>query len=308
MKRIDIGGQAVIEGVMMKGRDSYAIAVRKPDKEIVLDRKAYASWSKRHKVLGLPILRGAVAFLEAMVLGTKMITYSAEFFEVEEEVKKTKFDHWMDKKFGSRANDALVGISVVLAMALAFLLFFLLPLGVSQLLREHLTNPRMMNLVDGLVRILILFLYILAISRMKDIQRVFQYHGAEHKSINCVENGLDLTVENVLSQSRLHKRCGTSFLLYVVVVSVFILTIINVQTFWMRLLVRFLCFPLIAGISYEIIKLMGRFDTKAADFLSGPGMLLQRLTTKEPDAEQVAVAIAALQGVMDDERETQDRT
>lgn len=301
MGSVNIGGQAVIEGVMMKSKDKYAVAIRKPDSEIILEKKEYIGWTVKHKVLGLPLIRGAVAFVESMVLGTKILTFSAEFFEVEGEnsTEKGKFDLWIEEKFGDKANDVVVGISVVLAMALAFLLFFLLPLGISQILRDQLSNGRIMNLVDGIVRVVILFLYIFLISKMKDIQRVFQYHGAEHKTIHCLENGLELTVENVMKQSRLHKRCGTSFLLYVVTISIIVLTIINVQTFWLRLLVRIICLPLIAGISYEVLKIMGRVDSPLTNFLSKPGLFLQKMTTRDPDAAQVEVAIAALKGVLD---------
>lgn len=301
MGSVNIGGQAVIEGVMMKSKDKYAVAIRKPDSEIILEKKEYIGWATKHKILGVPLIRGAVAFVESMVLGTKILTFSAEFFEVEGEsnTEKGKFDLWIEEKFGDKANDVVVGISVVLAMALAFLLFFLLPLGISQILRNQLSNGRIMNLVDGIVRVVILFLYIFLISKMKDIQRVFQYHCAEHKTIHCLENGLELTVENVMKQSRLHKRCGTSFLLYVVTISIIVLTIINVQTFWLRLLVRIICLPLIAGISYEVLKVMGRVDSPLTNFLSKPGLFLQKMTTRDPDAAQVEVAIAALKGVLD---------
>lgn len=294
----NVGGQAVIEGVMMKNDDTYSVAVRKPDKEIVLKEESYVSLSKRYKFLGLPLVRGVIAFGESMIQGMKIITYSAEFFEVEGEEAESKFDKWIENTFKDKADTVLIGISVVLALLLSIGLFILLPLFLSEIVDYFVEQPQLKNLFDGLFRVVILFLYILLISKMKDIQRVFQYHGAEHKSIHCYENGLELTVENVRKQPRLHKRCGTSFLLYVVVISVFVLTIINAQDVVARLMIRLIMLPFIAGISYEVLKLIGNIDSKITDILSKPGLMLQKLTTREPDDDQIEVALVALKSAL----------
>jgi len=301
MKKVDVGGQAIIEGVMMKKQDIYSIAVRKPDKEIVLEKKNYTSFSKKYKFFGLPIIRGAVAFVESLVMGMKILTYSAEFFEVEGEYEQSKFEKKLEEKYGKKKmDDILILISIVLATALSIGLFILVPLGISQLLKPLLDSTRMINLIDGIIRVLILFGYIFVISFMKDIKRVFQYHGAEHKSIHCLENEEELTVENVRKQSRLHKRCGTNFLFIVVAVSVIVLTMFNVDTFFLRLGIRLVLLPFIAGFSYEIIKLLGKNDTILADIVSFPGLCLQKITTQEPDDEQIEVAIAALKGALEE--------
>jgi len=293
----NVGGQAVIEGVMMKNGDHYAVAVRKADKEIVIDKREYKSLSKRFKILSLPLIRGVIAFGESMVMGMKILTYSAEFFEVEGD-EESKLDHFIEEKFGNKADDVIVGISVVLAMVMAIGLFVLLPLGLSQIMKPLFPASWMMNLTDGLIRVVVLLLYITAISKMKDIQRVFQYHGAEHKSINCYESGLELTVENAKKQTRLHKRCGTSFLLYVVVISVFLLTLVNPETLGTRFIARILLLPVIAGISYEVLKFIGNHDSKVLDIFAKPGLMLQKLTTQEPDEEQLEVALASLKAVL----------
>jgi uncharacterized protein YqhQ len=232
-----------------------------------------------------------------MVVGMKILTFSAEFFEVED-TEESKFDLWINKTFGDKADNILIGISIVLAMVMALGLFVLLPLGLSQLLKPILPVDWLVNFADGIIRVIVLLLYITVISRMKDIQRVFQYHGAEHKSINCYESGLELTVENAKVQTRMHKRCGTSFLLYVVVISVFVLTLINPTTLWMRFVVRIVLLPFIAGLSYEVLKLLGNSDSKVLDVFTKPGLMLQRMTTQEPDDEQLEVALAALKAVL----------
>jgi len=302
-ERPSIGGQAVIEGVMMRNDEKYATAVRTPDQEIVLDKRDYKSLTKRHKVLNLPIVRGGIIFIESMVMGMKILTFSADFFEVEgEEETPSKFDQWLEAKFGEKMNDVVIGIAVVLAMALSIGLFFLLPAFLSQLMGPLFPEgSRWMNLVDGLIRIVILLIYIVAISRMKDIQRVFEYHGAEHKTINCFESDQELTVENVMNASRFHKRCGTNFIFIVVAVSIVVLTLINVQTLWLRIGVRLLTLPLIAGISFELLKIFGKFDNGFVSVFAAPGMALQRITTSEPDAEQVEVAITSFMAVYKEE-------
>lgn len=307
MKKIDVGGQAIIEGVMMKSKDTYAVAVRNPDKEIIIDKREYISFTKRYKLLNIPILRGIIAFIESLVMGMKILTYSAEFFEVEGEQEPSKFEKSLEKKFGEKKmNDILIGISVVIAVIFSVGLFILIPLGLSHLLKPYLPTPTMVNLVDGIIRVVILISYISLISRMKDIQRVFQYHGAEHKSIHCLEHEEALTVENVRKQSRLHKRCGTNFILIVVVISVGVLTIFSVESFLLRLGIRLLLLPIIAGLSYEVIKLLGKYDSKLSDVVSMPGLWLQKITTREPDDDQIEVAIQALNAAL--EKDSIDET
>lgn len=299
--RPSIGGQAVIEGVMMRNDEKYATAVRTPNKEIVLDKREYKSFTKRYGILNLPIVRGGIVFIESMVMGMKILTFSADFFEVEgeEDQPPSKFDKFLEEKFGDKMNDIIIGIAVVLAMAMSIGLFFILPALLSQLLGPVLPEgSRWMNLIDGLIRVVILLIYILAISKMKDIQRVFEYHGAEHKTINCFESGDAVTVENVMKHSRFHKRCGTNFIFIVVTVSIIVLTLIGEDTLWMRIGVRLLTLPLIAGISFELLKIFGKFDNGFINVFAAPGMALQRITTSEPDAEQVEIAITSFMAVL----------
>ncbi|PKM57208.1 MAG: DUF1385 domain-containing protein [Firmicutes bacterium HGW-Firmicutes-3] len=301
MERPSIGGQAVIEGVMMRNNEKYATAVRTSDQKIVLDKREYVSLTKRYKVLGLPLIRGGVAFLESMVIGMKILTFSAEFFEVEgEEQAPSKFEKFLEAKFGDRMNDIVIAISMVLALALSIGLFFIVPAFLSQIMGRFLPEGRWMNLMDGIIRIFILIGYVYLISRMKDIQRVFEYHGAEHKTINCYESGDEVTIENVMKHSRFHKRCGTNFIFIIVTVSIVVLTIINVQTFWLRIGVRLLALPLIAGISYELLKIFGKFDNGLINIFASPGMALQRITTREPDESQVEIAITAFMNVLEE--------
>jgi len=302
MERPSIGGQAVIEGVMMRNNEKYATAVRTADQKIVLDKREYLSLTKRYKVLGLPLIRGGVAFLESMVIGMKILTFSAEFFEVEgEEQAPSKFEKFLEAKFGDRMNDIVIVISMVLALALSIGLFFIVPAFLSQIMGRFLPEGRWMNLMDGIIRIIILIGYVYLISRMKDIQRVFEYHGAEHKTINCYESGDEVTIENVMKHSRFHKRCGTNFIFIIVTVSIIVLTIINVQTFWLRIGVRLLALPLIAGISYELLKIFGKFDNGLINIFASPGMALQKITTREPDRSQVEIAITAFMNVLEED-------
>ena len=306
MKQTYIGGQAVMEGVMMRGKRVYTVAVRKPDGEIVIDKQPVHTLADRYPILRWPILRGVLAFIESMIIGVKTLTYSAEFFETEEEVKPSKVDTWLEKKLGDKLNDFLIGFTVVVAILLSIGLFMVAPLLITRLIHNWIPTGRLRSAVEGIIRILLFLSYILLISRMKDIQRVFQYHGAEHKTINCYEKGLPLTVENAKKQTRLHKRCGTSFLLIVMLVSIFIFMLIDIDNMWLRFLSRIAFVPLIAGLSYEIIRFAGRSDSFLVRFISYPGMGLQRLTTAEPDEEQLAVAICAMKGVLEEEGDYQD--
>ena len=299
MKSSNIGGQAVMEGIMMRHQDQYSIAVRKPDKEIEVKIEDYKSFIKNKKILSLPIIRGVFNFIDSMVLGIKTLMFSAEFYEDEAEVKsekelteeeiteKEKQEKWM--------MNATVAISVVIAVAV----FMVLPYFLSSLLKPLMPSYHLRTLVEGFVRIGIFILYIALISRMDDIQRTFMYHGAEHKCINCIEHGLPLTVDNVRISSRQHKRCGTSFLFFVLAISIILLMLIQVESPLMRVIVRIALIPVIAGISYEVLKLAGRSENPIINLLSRPGLAIQKLTTKEPDDSMIEVAIQAVEAVFD---------
>lgn len=299
MKSSNIGGQAVLEGIMMRHGDDYAVAVRRPDGEIFVQKEEYHSVIKWKALTKIPFVRGVFNFIDSMVLGIKTLMFSAEFYEDEEEVKsekelteeeiakKEKQEKWM--------MNATVAISVVIAVAV----FMVLPYFLSSLLKPLMPSYHLRTLVEGFVRIGIFILYIALISRMDDIQRTFMYHGAEHKCINCIEHGLPLTVDNVRISSRQHKRCGTSFLFFVLAISIILLMLIQVESPLMRVIVRIALIPVIAGISYEVLKLAGRSENPIINLLSRPGLAIQKLTTKEPDDSMIEVAIQAVEAVFD---------
>lgn len=299
MRPSGIGGQAVIEGVMMKNKDTYAVAVRKPNNEIVVEKQEYKSFSEKHPIFKLPILRGVLAFVESMVLGMRTLTFSASFFEDEEEVKPGKLETAVGNVFKDKAESVFTGLTVIISLIMAIGIFMFIPFFVAGLLEERITSTVTLAIIEGVLRITIFVAYVLVISQMKDIKRVFMYHGAEHKTINCIENGFDLTVENVKWQSKQHKRCGTSFMLIVMIVSIIFFIFIRVDTFWLRLVLRLLLIPVIAGISYEFIRLAGRSESAIVNILSKPGMWMQGLTTKEPDEEMIEVAIQSVEAVFD---------
>ena len=298
MKPSGIGGQAVIEGVMMKNKDEYAVAVRKPNQEIEVKRDQYISFSEKHKIFKLPILRGILAFVDSMKIGMSTLTYSASFYE-EEETQPSKLETKMNKVFKDKAESIFTGVTVFFSVILAVALFILLPTFLSQKLGTLITSDVLQAVVEGAIRIGIFIGYVTLISQMKDIQRVFMYHGAEHKTINCIENGFELTVENVRFQSKQHKRCGTSFLLIVMFFSILFFMFIRIDTFWLKSIVRILLIPVIAGVSYEFIRLAGKSDNILIAILSKPGLWLQRLTTREPDDAMIEVAIASVEAVFD---------
>ncbi|HOH89093.1 MAG TPA: DUF1385 domain-containing protein [Bacillota bacterium] len=285
-----VGGQAVIEGVMMKGAEDIAIAVRKPDGEIVVKKEKLKS--NRKKISKIPIIRGMFTFVDSMVLGVNALLYSAEFVDVEEEEKKkaSKLDEFLEKN--------IIWISVVISIVFSVGLFILLPTVLVGIFKAYIDNTLILNGIEGIVRIAIFLGYILAISGMKDIRRVFEYHGAEHKSIFCYEHGEELTVENVRKYGRLHPRCGTSFLFIVMIVSILLFSLFSWSGVLMRLLIRILLIPIVAGISYEIIKWAGKSESKLSCIVSAPGMWLQKLTTREPDDKQIEVAVEALKNVL----------
>jgi uncharacterized protein YqhQ len=295
MKASGIGGQAVMEGVMMKNGDNYAVAVRKNDEEIVVEKREHVSLTKRVKFFGLPVIRGVIIFGESLFVGVKTLTYSAKIYEEETEGEAAKQATVKEKT----KEDIVMAGTVVLSILIAVGLFMLLPFFAATLIKDVVKSEFLQALIEGVIRVTLFVAYIAAISLMKDIKRVFMYHGAEHKSINCVENGLPLTVENVRAQSREHKRCGTSFMLYVMVLSVLFFMCIRVDNFWLRIVFRLLLIPVIAGLSYEFIRLAGRTTNPVITALSKPGLLLQKLTTREPDDSMIEVAITSVEAVFD---------
>jgi uncharacterized protein YqhQ len=299
MKPSGIGGQAVIEGVMMKNKDIYAVAVRKPNNEIVIDKNVHVSAADRYKIFKLPIFRGMLAFVESMSIGMKTLTFSASFYEEEEEVKPSKVETTVSKIFKDKGEKILMGLTVFIAIILAIGIFMILPFFAANILESKIESEALLAVIEGIIRIVIFIGYVALISRMNDIKRVFMYHGAEHKTINCIENGFELTVENVKWQSKQHKRCGTSFMLIVMFVSILFFIFIRVDALWLRIVVRLLLIPIIAGLSYEFIRLAGRSDSKIVNLLSKPGMWLQGLTTREPDESMIQVAIASVESVFD---------
>ena len=304
MKYSGIGGQAVMEGVMMKNQEKYAVAVRKPDHEIEVKVSEYKGIVKNKKIRNMPVLRGVFSFIESLALGMQVLTYSASFFEEEEEEKKEKAamsEEQQRKKESEekKQEKAMMGGTVVLSVVLAVAIFMMLPYYVSSFFRKIITSQWAVALLEGVIRLVIFVGYVALISLMKDIKRVYMYHGAEHKCINCIEHGLDLNVENVRKSSRLHKRCGTSFLLIVMLVSVLFFMFIRVDSPLLRIVYRLVLIPVIAGVSYEFIRLAGRSDNVIVNLLSKPGMWLQRITTSEPDDEMIEVGIASVEAVFD---------
>ncbi len=303
MRYSGIGGQAVMEGVMMKNRDKYAVAVRKPDHEIVVEVSEYTGIIKNKKIKNIPILRGVFNFIESLVLGMKTLTFSASFFEEEEKDDRKKQlpaeeQERLDKK-EKKKEDAMLGGTVALSIVLAVVIFMLLPYYISALFQKVIQTRWVIALLEGVIRLAIFIGYVGLISLMEDIRRVYMYHGAEHKCINCIEHGMDLTVENVRKSSRLHKRCGTSFLLIVMLISIIFFMFIRVDSPLLKVVVRILLVPVIAGVSYEFIRLAGRSDNAVVNLLSKPGLWLQRLTTKEPDDDMIEVGIASVEAVFD---------
>lgn len=292
MRYATIGGQAVIEGVMMRNGNDYAVAVRKPDQTIEVKKDQYIGLNARWHTKKIPIIRGVLSFIDSLVLGMSTLTYSASFFEDEEEAEKAK-------EKDSKSDAVFMGLTVALSVVIAVVLFMLTPFFISSLFGKVIKSPMALAVIEGLIRITIFFIYIVAISQMKDIQRVFMYHGAEHKTINCIEHGAELTPENAAKYSRLHKRCGTSFLLIVMVVSIICFMFIRVDNMALKIVLRVILVPVIAGVSYEIIQWAGRSESCLVNIVSKPGLMLQKLTTREPDLEMLEVAIASIEAIYD---------
>lgn len=300
-----IGGQALIEGVMMRGPEAVGIAIRKPDGEIEIDKREIKNITTKSKLFKLPLIRGMVSIIDAMVVGTKALMYSAEFFEDEtgKVAEQGKIEAYLDEKFGDKVEDIAIYATVAISVILSMLLFMVTPTLLTNLLRDRINSNFTLNIVEGLIRVSIFLTYIFGVSKLNDIKRVFQYHGAEHKTIHCYEDKEELTVENVRKYPVLHPRCGTSFLFNVMVVSIVLFSFFGWPNPLMRLLLRISLFPLIGGIAYEINRLVGKSESKIAYVMSYPGLMIQKhATTKEPDDSQIEVAIEALKAVkLDDE-------
>lgn len=298
MKSSGIGGQAVLEGVMMRNRSKYAVVVRKPDGELEIQVEEAKSVRNKNILFRIPVIRGVVAFVESLILGIKALTYSSGFLEDEEDLAGADGSVPVAAKSSRRETLENIGI-VLVSIIFAILFFMLLPFGVSVLLRGRVHSEVTRGLIEGVLRVVLFLGYVIAISLMSDIRRVFMYHGAEHKTINCVENGQELTVENVRRQSRYHRRCGTSYLFVVMFVSIVCFLFIHIDDIWLRMLYRILLIPVIAGISFEFITFAGNTDNKLVVLLSRPGMWLQKLTTREPDDGMIEVAIQSVEAVFD---------
>ena len=296
MKSSNIGGQAVMEGVMMMNKDRYSVAVRRPDGEIEVKVEQHKPLTKHKGLLKVPILRGVFSFADSMIVGMSSLMYSASFYEDEEEEKKKLL---LTLKGKEKTDRLMMYGTVTFSVVIAVVLFLMVPYFLSELLHKAGAGTTLTAVAEAFVRVALFLGYLAAISRMEDIQRVFMYHGAEHKCINCIEHGLELNVENVLKSSREHKRCGTSFLMYVIVISIIFFMFIRVDSPVLKIVIRLLLIPVIAGVSYEIIRLAGKSDNKLVNLISKPGLMLQHLTTREPDAEMAEVAIAAVEAVFD---------
>lgn len=291
-----VGGQAVLEGVMMKNNEKYAIAVRKPDGEIDVKIDKFQGVLKENKLKKVPFIRGVFNFIESLMLGMKSLNHSASFYEEEEE---SKFDKAMDKLTKGKTEEVMTTVVTIFSVVLAIGIFIVLPYFLTSFLEKYIQSTYLMAVIEGVVRIAIFILYVWGISFMEDIKRLYMYHGAEHKCINCIEHGLELNVENAMKSSRLHKRCGTSFMFFVMFISILLFFFIQVDNRALRVLLRIALMPVVAGISYEIIRLAGRSSNFIVQILSAPGMMIQRMTTKEPDEDMIKVAIASVEAVFD---------
>ena len=284
---------------MMKNGDRYATAVRKPDGDIEVQTDSYVSMTEKVKLFALPFVRGVFSFADSMILGMKTLTFSASFFEDDEDSEPSKLEKFLDRVFGEKVEAFLMTVVMIFSVIMAIAIFMILPLLIAGVFKNFIQSETVMAFLEGVIRILIFIAYVKLISRMEDIRRTFMYHGAEHKCINCIEHGLPLNVENVRKSSKEHKRCGTSFLLIVMVISILFFMVIRVDDVWLRILSRVILIPVIAGVSYEILRLAGRSNSKIMDLVSRPGMWMQGLTTTEPDDDMIEVAIAAVEAVFD---------
>ena len=299
MRPSGIGGQAVLEGIMMKNKEKYSVAVRKPDGQIEVRTKVYRSIAGDSKWAKLPLIRGVVNFIDSLVLGMESLSYSASFYDDEEEQEPGKFEKLLVKLFGEKAEKVVMGCTVAFSVIMAVAIFMVLPYYISGIFRNFIVSNTLLAVLEGVIRLGLFTLYVVLISCMKDIKRTYMYHGAEHKCINCIERGRELNVKNVRKSSRYHARCGTSFLFIVMVISIVFFIFIRVDSPILRVVFRILLVPVIAGVSYEFIRLAGRTDNPLMKVLSLPGKAMQKLTTREPDDDMIEVAIAAVEAVFD---------
>lgn len=294
-----VGGQAVIEGVMMQSNDYRAIAVRKSDGKIEVKKEKIKSWVKDKNIDKIPFLRGAFILIDTMISGINSLNYSSSFF-LEEEEEEDAIDKFIQKIFKDKANDAIIAISLLISLALSIGIFILIPTFIGGLFLKIINNHIGLNLIEGAIRIVILVAYMALVSLNSDIKRVFQYHGAEHKSIYCYENDLELTVENARQFGRLHPRCGTNFLFIVMFTSIILFSFFGWPNPLLRIIIRIICIPIVAGIAYEIIKFLGKYNNIFSKIVAYPGMMMQKITTNEPDDEQLEVALVALKAVLNE--------
>jgi len=299
LKPSGIGGQAVLEGIMMKNKTQYSVAVRKPDGEIEVHTSVYEGFAKRSGLGNLPLVRGVLNFIDSLVLGMETLTFSASFYEEEEEQEPKGFEKFLLKIFGDKAEKVVMGCTVAFSIVMAVGIFMILPYFISAYFRNYIVSNTLLAILEGVIRLGLFVLYVVLISSMKDIRRVYMYHGAEHKCINCIERGRKLNIKNVRHSSRYHSRCGTSFLFMVMIISILFFIFIRVESPMLRVLYRILLVPVIAGVSYEFIRLAGKSENLIVRILSLPGKGLQMLTTREPDDDMIEVAIAAVEAVFD---------
>ncbi len=299
MKYSGIGGQAVIEGIMMRNGDRYSVAVRKPDGEIAVEVTERVPLTSRYKIASLPFIRGSFSFAESLIVGMKTLMFSASFYEDDEGEEPGKFEQWLEKTFGDKLDKLIMTVSLVLSVIIAMVVFMWLPLAIAGVLKKLIVSDTLIALLEGLIRVMIFIIYIKLISKTEDIRRTFMYHGAEHKCINCLEHGMELNVDNVAVSSKEHKRCGTSFIVIVMIISILFFMVVRFDSPIYRLLSRIVLLPVIAGVSYEFLRIAGRSESKLVDILSRPGMWMQGLTTYEPDDSMIEVAIAAVNAIFD---------
>lgn len=299
LKPSGIGGQAVLEGIMMKNKNRYSVAVRKPDGEIEVHVDEHAGIGGKSVWAKLPLIRGVINFIDSLVLGMETLTYSAGFYEEEDEQEPGGFEKFLLNMLGEKAEKVVMGFTVAFSVIVAVGIFMVLPYFISGFFRDYIVSNTLLAIVEGAIRLGLFVLYVILISSMKDIRRVYMYHGAEHKCINCIERGRELNIKNVRKSSRYHARCGTSFLFIVMIISIIFFIFIRVESPALRVLFRILLIPVIAGVSYEFIRLAGRSENPIVRILSLPGKGMQKLTTKEPDDDMIEVAIAAVEAVFD---------
>lgn len=300
MRPSGIGGQAVLEGIMMKNKEKYSVAVRKPDGQIEVHTEVYKGIAADKPWAKLPLIRGMVNFIDSLILGMESLSYSASFYEDEEQDQEPgRLEKLLTDVFKEKAEKVVMGCTVAFSIFMAVAIFMVLPYVISGFFRKYIVSNTLLAIVEGVIRLGLFTLYVVLISCMKDIKRTYMYHGAEHKCINCIEHGMVLNVENVRKSSKQHKRCGTSFLIIVMMISILFFMVIRVDGILLKIISRIVLIPVIAGVSYEFLRLAGRSDNPIVNFLSKPGLWMQNMTTKEPDDSMIEVGIASVEAVFD---------